>query len=103
MQIEDKVGFSDTELATLVRRTPCLNDMVECVSLLGFHYIGDTQSESKAYTDVLKKHIFIGRNNSLHEACLSLAYEMTNALNLPKIRKVYEKYLKDSCPSLQRA
>ena len=78
--------------------------MIEALGSLGFKYGGDTGSESKAYTDIKEKKIFIKKNKTDSEALLSLVYELTNASNTPKLETVYKNYLQEeSSPDIIKA
>lgn len=96
-------SFSDYDLAEKGRTIPVLVDLIKKVELKGFTYGGDTRSASKAYTDVGLKKIFIKKDKSLDEACLSLAYELTNAINKEKLEAIHAEYLNDKRKTEERA
>jgi hypothetical protein len=102
-QIENRSGFDDLDMFSLANNFSLIKVMMRRLAKLGFRYAGDTKSDSKAYTDVSKKRIFIGRNKTASEACLSLLYEMTNATNASKIENIYSCYLSDKTPTAARA
>lgn len=102
-QLETRVGFCDCDLLKMVKSIPGLDLTISALAKIGFKYCGDTQSDSKAHTDVKKKIVCIGRDKSAAEACLSLAYEATNAKNGLKIQDVYRRYLSDKMPSMEKA
>lgn len=102
-QIENRLGFDDDEMFSLSDKLPVMSIMMERLAKQGFHYVGDTKSDSKAYTDVSKKRIFIGKDKTSNEACLSLMYEMTNATNAYRIKEIQSSYLSDKSPNRERA
>ena len=102
-RLETRTGFCDLALAKMAKAIPVLASAITLLTASGFKYAGDTNSDSKAYTDVDKRKICIGRTKSTDEACLSLAYEMTNAKNASKFKEIREKYLSDKTPSMEKA
>ncbi|NDD58024.1 MAG: hypothetical protein EBZ47_02060 [Chlamydiae bacterium] len=102
-QIEARLGFCDVELARMASSIPELVADIKLVAASGFQYAGDTASDSKACTDMAKKKIYIGRSKSVSEACLSLAYEITNAKNACTFKEIQKKYLSDKAPTSSRA
>jgi len=102
-RLETRTGFCDLALAKRAKAIPVLASAITLLTASGFKYAGDTNSDSKAYTDVDKRKICIGRTKSTDEACLSLAYEMTNAKNASKFKEIREKYLSDKTPSMEKA
>jgi hypothetical protein len=102
-QIETVLGFDDLEMISEVMKLPFAVDMINQLNCLGYCYAGCCNSDSKAYTDVYKKRIFIRRDKTPKQACLSLIYEMTNALNNVKILDVHKKYLSNKNPSNEKA
>ena len=103
LRLEKRTGFCDIDLSKMAKAIPALAVAIIILSDAGFKYSGDTNSNSKACTDVHKKKIYIGRDKSNCEACLSLAYELTNAKNALKIKNVHQQYLSDKAPSSERA
>lgn len=101
--LETRTGFCDLDLVKMVKTIPVLGSAIAFLAESGFKYSGDTKSDSKAYTDVNKKKIYIGRSKSVAEACLSLTYEVTNAKNALKFKAVHQKYLSDKSPSMEKA
>ena len=87
----------------MVKSIPILDATISALAKIGFRYCGDTQSDSKACTDIKNKSIYIGRDKSPSEACLSLAYEAINAKNALKIESVHKKYLYNKSPSIEKA
>lgn len=102
-RLETRVGFCDIALSKMAKAIPVLASAVALLAASGFKYAGDTNSDSKAYTDVDKRKIYIGRTKSTAEACLSLTYEMTNAKNALKFKEIHAKYLSDKTPSMEKA
>jgi hypothetical protein len=103
LRLEKRTGFCDIDLSKMAKAIPTLAAAIIILSEAGFKYSGDTNSNSKACTDVHKKKIFIGRDKSNSEACLSLAYELTNAKNALKFKEVQQQYLSDKSPSSEKA
>jgi len=102
-RLETRTGFCDIELSKMAGAIPVLFSDIRLLAASGFKYAGDTNSDSKAYTDVGNRKIYIGRTKSIAEACLSLAYEMTNAKNAFKFKEIHTKYLLDKAPSMEKA
>ncbi|OGN56173.1 MAG: hypothetical protein A3D96_01810 [Chlamydiae bacterium RIFCSPHIGHO2_12_FULL_44_59] len=102
-RLETRTGFCDLALFKMAKSIPVLASAITLLAASGFTYAGDTNSDSKAYTDVDKRKIYIGRTKSTAEACLSLAYEMTNAKNALKFKEIHAKYLSDKTPSMEKA
>lgn len=78
---DQREGFSDEEMVKKSLEVPEFDEVVKMLFEQGFRYGGDTKSDSKAFTDIEMKRIYIGKNKTVDEACLSLFYEMTNARN----------------------
>ncbi|HSW85984.1 MAG TPA: hypothetical protein VLG49_00630 [Rhabdochlamydiaceae bacterium] len=102
-RIENRLGFDDIEMFDLANKLSVMKITMDRLAKQGFHYVGDTKSDSKAYTDVSKKRIFIGKDKTTSEACLSLMYEMTNATNAYRIKEIQSSYLSDKSPNRERA
>jgi len=102
-QLEHRVGFDELIMSQKALYLPSMNNLIKDLSEWGFRYSGDTNNDSKAYTDVSKKMIFIGKDKTDNEAVLSLMYEMTNATNSLKIEKIHSQYLSDVEPNRERA
>jgi hypothetical protein len=100
---DTKPGFSDFDLVLLCSKIPAVDQLIQRLSEKGFKYAGDTGTDSKAYTDIEKKRIYIAKDKTAEEACLSLAYELKNAENKPRIQAVFDEYLSDSMPTIERA
>jgi hypothetical protein len=104
--VETRLGFDDDELLHKANEISIVREHIEIVQSMGFHFVGDTQesnSASKAYTDPVKKWIFIGRKKTTEEALLSLTYELTNAKNGQILTNIYDKYVGDILPDSTRA
>ena len=95
-KVDQREGFSDEELVHLACKQKGFEEKIQQLLLDGFFYGGDTKSDSKAYTDMKEKKIYIGKKKSLEEACLSLFYEMINASNHKKFERIFETFLKQS-------
>lgn len=100
---ETRDGFSDTDLVVLCSKIPAVDELIRRLSQKGFKYAGDTNSDSKAFTDIDKKRIYIAKDKTAEEACLSLAYELKNAENKPRIEAVFAEFLSDENPTIERA
>jgi hypothetical protein len=102
-QVEFRKGFDDITLSEKSKEIVFLRKQIKTLEKLGYHYIGDTNSDSRANTDFRKKQIFIGKDKTVDEAVLSLAYEMTNAKNGKKLDKFYSQFENDRIPFRFRA
>jgi len=101
--IEDVSEFSKEELNKESKKIPSVQNLIEEMGEKGFRYVGAPESDSKAYTDIEKKQIFISKNATLNEAILSITYELINAKNQDKFKKVFAEYLHDPYPTQKRA
>ena len=95
-------GFNEVQMVELVRDVPMLVELIDEMTARGFRYGGDTGSTSKAYTNVGRRRICIGKNTTAEEACLSLMYELTNAKNGEKLQAIHDEYLHDPHPTYAR-
>ncbi len=106
-KMETRIGFDDDELIHKALGISIIKEQMLSVAKFGFRYVGDADGNSndgsKAYTDLEKRWIFIGRNKPTDEALLSLTYEMTNAKNAKKLNKIFDEYSKDRLPDSSRA
>ncbi|MBM3193396.1 MAG: hypothetical protein FJZ59_04090 [Chlamydiae bacterium] len=102
-RFDTREGFSDTDLVLLCSKIPVVDELIQRLSRKGFKYAGDTKTDSKAYTDVDRKRIYIAKDKTAEEACLSLAYELKNAENKPRIEAVFAEFLSDAEPTIERA
>jgi hypothetical protein len=100
---DTRPGFSDLDLVLLCSKIPAVDALIQRLSAKGFKYAGDTGTDSKAYTDIEKKRIYIAKDKTAEEACLSLAYELKNAENKPRIQAIYDEFFSDRTPTLERA
>jgi hypothetical protein len=105
--VETRTGFKDEDLIEKAMEIPFVRQQITHLAIEGFHFVGDTLGRSndgsKAYTDIEKRWIFIGRDKSTEEALLSLTYEMTNAKHAKKLDKIYKEYSADILPKHSRA
>lgn len=102
-RFDTREGFSDTDLVVLCSKIPAVDELIRRLSSKGFKYAGDTKTHSKAFTDIQTKRIYIAKDKTAEEACLSLAYELKNAENKPRIQAVFNEYLSDTVPTIERA
>ncbi len=100
---DQREGFSDEEMVENASKVPEFESVVKMLFEQGFRYCGDTKSDSKAFTDMEKKRIYIGKNKTVEEACLSLFYEMTNARNQKEFQEIKENYFADREESDEKA
>ncbi len=98
-----KIGFSDDELRRTCEAIPQVSYLISQLVSQGFRYGGDTKSDSKAYTDVTNRKIYIKKDKTIQEACLSLAYELINAQNAKRYGQLFKEFLSESRPTQARA
>jgi hypothetical protein len=89
---DQREGFSDQEMVEKSSKVPEFESVVKTLFEQGFRYGGDTKSDSRAFTDIEQKRIYIGKNKTVEEACLSLFYEMTNARNQKILQEIIENH-----------
>lgn len=102
-KVDQREGFSDEMMVEVSSKIPGFTDLIIELSKKGFKYAGDTKSSSKAFTDCEQKKIYIGKDKSVDEACLSLFYEMTNAKNHARFKDIHDRYLSDRDDSDEQA
>jgi hypothetical protein len=96
-------GFCDLALSRFAFQYPAAMQMIQRLVLDNFRYAGDTNSDSKANTDPIKKRIRINQTLSLKIAQLSLIYEMVNASNRAKFQQVFNRFFSIRHPTEAQA
>jgi len=88
-------GFDEDEMYGLFGRSAHGLTLEQEMGDIGFKYMGDTGSASKANTDIHKKEIRINKGSSPEVAALSFAYELRNASQHEEYKQTLEMPQKD--------
>lgn len=72
-------GFNEVHMYATFSQCPEAVTLEQAVGRMGFRYVGDTGSASKANTDFTSREIRINANLTSDLAALSFAYELANA------------------------